>query len=87
MEKLGDYKGLLDGVALVGNTLYFSDWKSMKEKGLLLSLDMNTHVVTPLEGEGVAGPADFSISKDGKYFIIPEMLTGKILYRPLPTGK
>jgi outer membrane protein assembly factor BamB len=87
VKKLTDYKGLLDGVVLVGNTLYFSDWKSMKEKGLLLELDLNTHVATPLEGEKIAGPADFSISKDGKYFIIPEMLEGKILYRPLTRGK
>jgi len=79
MEKLGDYAGLLDGVALVGGTLYFSDWGS-KQKGVLLAMDLATHKVRIQFGE-IAGPADFSVSKDGRYFIIPEMLEGKILYR------
>jgi DNA-binding beta-propeller fold protein YncE len=83
MEKLTDYKGLLDGVALVGNTLYFSDW-GKDQKGLLLGLDIHTHAVTPVEGAEISGPADFTISKDHRYFIIPEMLQGKILYRRLP---
>jgi hypothetical protein len=82
MEKLTDYKGLLDGVALVGNTLYFSDW-GKDQKGLLLVMDLPTKVVKALPG-AFSGPADFTISKDRRYFIIPEMLQGKILYRPLP---
>jgi len=80
MEKLGDYQGLLDGVALVGGILYFSDWGQDMQKGVLLAMDLATHKVRVLPGE-IAGPADFSVSKDGKYFIIPEMLKGKILYR------
>ena len=83
MEKPGDYKGMLDGVVLAGNTLYFSDW-GKDQKGLLLGLDINTHAVTPVEGTEISGPADFTISKDHRYFIIPEMLQGKILYRRLP---
>lgn len=82
MEKLTDYKGLLDGVALAGNRLYFSDWgKDMK--GLLLTMNLSTKVVNPLPGT-ISGPADFIISQDHRYFIIPEMLQGKIRYRRLP---
>jgi len=82
MEKLGDYKGLLDGVIILGNTLYFSDW-GKDQKGVLLAMDLSTKVVRALPGT-ISGPADFTISKDRRYFIIPEMLQGKILYRPLP---
>lgn len=80
MEKLGDYQGLLDGVALVGGTLYFSDWGQDMKTGVMLAMDLATHKVRVLSGE-IAGPADFAISRDGGYFIIPEMLKGKILYR------
>lgn len=80
MEKSGDYQGLLDGVVLVGNTLYFSDWGKDQKNGVLLAMDLSTHRARVLQ-EGIAGPADFSVSKDGKWFIIPEMLKGKILYR------
>lgn len=79
MEKVGDYSGMLDGVALVGNTLYFSDW-GKDQQGVLLAMDLATHSVRKLSGV-VAGPADFSVSSDSRYFIIPEMLKGKILYR------
>jgi outer membrane protein assembly factor BamB len=79
MEKLGDYQGLLDGVAIVGHTLYFSDW-GKDQKGVLLAMDLPTRGVRVVFN-GIAGPADFSVSKDGKYFIIPEMLQGKVLYR------
>jgi len=82
IEKLTDYKGMLDGVALVGNTLYFSDW-GKDQKGLLLAMNLTTKLVKPLPGT-ISGPADLAISKDHRYFIIPEMLQGKILYRPLP---
>lgn len=80
MEKLGNYQGLLDGVALVGNTLYFSDWGKDQKNGILLAMDLTTHSVRVLH-TGIAGPADFAVSRDGRWFIIPEMLEGKILYR------
>ncbi|MDO6430769.1 hypothetical protein Q4E93_09225 [Flavitalea sp. BT771] len=82
MEKQGDYKGMLDGVAVVDNTLYFSDW-GKDQKGLLLAMNLSTKGVKALPG-AISGPADFTISKDRRYFIIPEMLQGKVLYRPLP---
>jgi outer membrane protein assembly factor BamB len=82
MEKIGEYTGMLDGVVMTGNTLYFSDW-GKDQKGLLLAMNLSTKLVQALPGT-ISGPADFTISKDRRYFIIPEMLQGKILYRPLP---
>jgi hypothetical protein len=78
---ISDYAGMLDGVALKGQTLYFSDWKGTNTKGNLLALDLGTHTIRELHfsrGE-ITGPADFSISEDGKFFIIPAMVEGKVL--------
>jgi outer membrane protein assembly factor BamB len=80
MEKMSSYSGMLDGVALVGDRLYFSDWGKDMKKGMLLSLSLTTGEVEVLPGE-IEGPADFAVSADHSYFIIPEMLKGRILYR------
>lgn len=80
---IGDHSGLLDGVAIAGDVLYFSDWGKDMQHGRLLGLSLTTKNVTELPGE-IAGPADFSISADHRWFIIPEMLKGRILYRAIP---
>jgi hypothetical protein len=82
VKKIADYQGLLDGVSIVGNMLYFSDWKEQGH-GVVLSLNLTTKSVKTLPFPEIAGPADLAVSKDHRYFIIPEMLTGKILFRPL----
>jgi len=47
----------------------------------VVALNLATHIATeiiPASG-GIGGPADFSISRDGQYFIIPAMIEGKVL--------
>lgn len=83
---ISDYRGLLDGVDRIGNVLYFSDWKGMQDsKGVLVALDLDTHKTSTLSfGRGtIAGPADFSLSADRRYFIIPATMEGKVLYIPV----
>ncbi|TDW96398.1 YncE family protein [Dinghuibacter silviterrae] len=88
---LCNYRGLLDGVDRVGDTLYFSDWRGVQDsKGVILALDLRSHAVSevPLGGGAgaartfIAGPADFCVH--GVEFIVPETLTGKILFIPRP---
>lgn len=80
---ISDYRGLLDGVDRLGDTLYFSDWKGIQDsKGVIAALDLRTHRASTLSfGRGpVAGPADFTLSADRTYFIIPATMEGKVLY-------
>jgi outer membrane protein assembly factor BamB len=81
-KKIATYQGMLDGVDIVGNTLYFSDWKGMDKKGNLFSLNLKTHAVHELSLTvgGIAGPADFSVSTDHRYFIIPSTIEGKLYF-------
>ncbi|HXB07008.1 MAG TPA: hypothetical protein VNW04_07830 [Puia sp.] len=78
---ISNYEGVLDGLAKQGNTLYFSDWKGMDTKGVLVAVDMGTNRVREirLSRGAIGGPADFCISEDGKYFIVPATLEGKVL--------
>jgi len=81
IRKITDYKGLLDGVDRAGDILYFSDWRGMEKKGGLLALNLRTAELREvrLPGGNIGGPADFMISRDKKYFIIPATLEGKVL--------
>jgi outer membrane protein assembly factor BamB len=85
VKELSDYRGMLDGVDQHGGLLYFSDWKGMDRKGNIFTLNLKTGKVSELKlpsGE-IAGPADFSISKDHQYLIIPALLEGKIYLEPM----
>ena len=80
------YRGLLDGVDRLGNTLYFSDWKGMQDpKGVIVALNLHTQQTTTLSFDRgtVGGLADFSLSQDHTYFIIPATIEGKVLYIPV----
>jgi hypothetical protein len=86
VTSISGYRGLLDGVDRLGNTLYFSDWKGMQDpRGVIIALDLTTHQTSTLSfARGtVGGLADFSISQDHKYFIIPATIEGKVLYVPV----
>lgn len=80
--KIASYQGMLDGVDMIGNTLYFSDWKGIDKKGNLFSLNLKTHAVNELSLTvgGIAGPADFAVSTDHRYFIIPSTMEGKVYF-------
>jgi outer membrane protein assembly factor BamB len=82
MKRIADYQGLLDGISIVGNTIYFSDWREQTH-GVVLALDLVSKKLRTLPFPEIAGPADFSVSRDRRYFIIPEMMTGKVLFKPL----
>lgn len=85
VKVLSDYRGLLDGVAVSGSVLYFSDWKGFKGPGGLLALDLTTGKVRELGSVGaIFGPADFILSEDGHSFIIPSMVAGKVSIRAVP---
>jgi hypothetical protein len=78
------YQGFLDGVAVQGSKLYFSDWKVIGKAGILEIMDLKSHSFEQVPmPDLIAGPADFTVSKDRKYFIIPVLLEGKVLYKRL----
>lgn len=75
---LPNLNGYFDGIQLVNNTLYLSNWVSFDSKGIIITVDLNNPnnpktISTPL----LSGPADFTIYK-GK-IIIPQMLNGILL--------
>ncbi|POY35402.1 hypothetical protein C3K47_15175 [Solitalea longa] len=79
-EKISKYEGYLDGAVLKNNKLYISDWKAFEKKGVLAEIDLSkneAHTITL--ANLINGPADFTVSTDGRYFIIPAMLDGSIL--------
>ncbi|MCO4292317.1 hypothetical protein NF867_05510 [Solitalea sp. MAHUQ-68] len=80
MKKLSDYEGFLDGTALKAGKLYISDWKAFEKKGVLTEVDLNSNESHAIKlHDLISGPADFIISNDGNFFIIPEMIAGNIL--------
>jgi hypothetical protein len=54
-------------------------------KGVIVALNLRTHQTTTLSfGRGtVGGLADFSLSQDHMYFMIPATIEGKVLYIPV----
>lgn len=79
--ELEGYKGLLDGVALYRGKLYFSDWKSYDKSGVVVVGDLQQKNFTVRNAKTpVGGPADFTLSPDGKYLVIPALLEEKVLW-------
>lgn len=76
--RLADIEGYFDGIWLLEDTLYVSNWVAFEKKGVIQKIDVATGHVTvlPLK-EPIAGPADFTASN--KQFIVPEMMSGSVL--------
>lgn len=82
VAQLPGYEGFLDGAALADGKLYFSDWKGFEKKGILEVMDLKTHTFDQVAfDELIAGPADFTLSADKQYFIIPVMLESSVLVK------
>lgn len=70
-QTLSDFVGNLDGIALVGNLIVFSDWN----RGAILVFDKNSGKVGgfKMPAESIDGPADFYFDEAKGEFWIPGM--------------
>jgi len=76
--RLATIEGYFDGIWLVNETLYTSNWVSFEKKGVIQTINIKTGNVSAVQlKEPIAGPADFTITKDR--IIVPEMMSGNIL--------
>ncbi|MGZ3902363.1 MAG: hypothetical protein ACXVC6_01620 [Bacteroidia bacterium] len=77
--RLANIEGYFDGIWLVNNSLYVSNWVAFEKKGIIQTIDITSGKVSDLPlTEPIAGPADFTITKN--QLIIPEMMIGEILF-------
>lgn len=80
-KRLGTYAGMLDGVCVRGNKLYFSDWKSYENTGELQVLDLNTgKTARDTSIDLIGGFADFYISPNGKQLVVPSLTNNKVIF-------
>ena len=81
-----DYAGMLDGAALVGNNLYFTDWSPGDGEGKMLHLNLGNEVVTEVASDSLfAGPADFDVLGDG-LALVPMLTGGRVVAMRLPSN-
>jgi hypothetical protein len=81
VTQLTTYEGIYDGLAVVNETLYVSNWVAFEKKGTLLSIDLNSKRLKTLPmPEHFSGPADFII--DGNTIVLPAMITGELHFIP-----
>ncbi|MCC6180236.1 MAG: hypothetical protein IT237_00215 [Bacteroidia bacterium] len=77
--QLATIEGLFDGIFLLGDNLYTSNWVAFEKKGIIQIIDIKTNKVSEVKLNAlIAGPADFTILKN--QIIIPEMMTGAIQF-------
>jgi sugar lactone lactonase YvrE len=80
-KRLGRY----DGIALLDkNTVVVSDWMTFGKTGVLVKVNMKNGSSEVINKEGIAGPADFTLTAKGE-IITPAMLEGNIMH--VTTGK
>lgn len=83
--QLASAEGLYDGLVVVNEVLYASNWVAFEKKGILLSIQLSDHRINRLPlSEPIAGPADFIIN--GNTMIVPAMLTGELHFIPFETS-
>lgn len=76
--QLTTIEGYFDGIWLLNETLYTSNWVAFEKKGIIQAINIKTGNVSTVQlKEPIAGPADFTITKDR--IIVPEMMSGNIL--------
>ncbi|HEY1040180.1 MAG TPA: hypothetical protein VGF30_12280 [Bacteroidia bacterium] len=77
--RLAAIEGYFDGIWLLNNTLYTSNWVAFEKKGIIQAIDIISGNVSEVRlKEPIAGPADFTILKN--QIIVPEMMTGAIRF-------
>ena len=79
-KPLGDHRGYLDGLAVLGSLIVFSDWKKMEKAGGLMVVDMIDRQTHPFPlSQKIGGPADFYYDGNRKIMWIPMMMEDKVL--------
>lgn len=79
---LGEYKGMLDGLTVLGsNFIVFSDWAATETGGGLVMMDLiEKQQTNPIKlSKTIAGPADFYYDSASKIIWIPMMQENKVL--------
>ncbi|MEM7371078.1 MAG: hypothetical protein AAF587_20860 [Bacteroidota bacterium] len=80
----GDYKGSLDGIGMLGEFIYFTDWNN----GSLLLLNSESGQVgrypVGLPSEQIKGPADAYLDEEKGEFWIPGMQENTVTILSLP---
>ncbi len=81
-ERLGTYAGLLDGVAVRGQSLYFSDWKSFGNTGELQEMNLKTGQTTRKTSvDFIGGFADFYLAPNGRELVVPSLTNNVVLFK------
>jgi sugar lactone lactonase YvrE len=80
VEKIADGFGGGDGLARdAGGMLYISDWKN----GRVWKLNLRQKDAKPeAYGQAFKASADITLSKDGKYIVVPDMKAGSVTWLP-----
>lgn len=80
---LSDVTGSFDGIALVGNELFFGDWDKSGQSGAIRKLNLETKEIQDMSRIDIQGPADFFVDNNGKEVWIPSMMNKKVIHAPL----
>lgn len=80
-------KGRFDGLALVGDLLYFSDWDKDGQTGAIRTLDLKTKEIADVTRIPMKGVADFLIDRKTETIWIPAMLEKKVIHAALVPPK
>lgn len=80
-ETITTHQGNIDGVTLINDTLYFTDWLSKNGKGSLhyiaLTSPNQVHEAADLN---IDGPGDFHYDASTETFWLPKMRENKVIY-------
>ncbi|MCB0419550.1 MAG: hypothetical protein KDD61_01050 [Bdellovibrionales bacterium] len=68
----------LDGVAVRGNTVLVSDWKSVKTGGSLFTYLPFTRTILKEQDLFIPGVADFGLGTFDRYLVTPDLINDKI---------
>ncbi len=83
-NQLSDYQGNIDGVLVMDNTLFFTDWLAYgPSKGTLRSMDLTTKEVKDVIDEKIDGSGDFYFDEKTGNVWIPMMKENKVLIHAL----
>ena len=80
---LNDIKGEFDGIALLGESLLFSDWQKNGHPGAIRALNLETKAISDLSKIDLQGTADFFIDKKTHSIWVPSMMNKKLYHAPI----
>ena len=83
-QRLGTYAGMLDGVAVRGQKLFFSDWKSFGNTGELQEMDLKTGKTTrQTKVDLIGGFADFYLAPNSREMVVPSLTNNVVLFKSI----